>query len=88
VCLVRASRIEGYFRIAGDLQSAWSLPVVGQLDSPNLCVHAGDDRDLITGLDLSVAAPDDGAVGLQLGLILVGDAACRLAARGPKTAVV
>jgi hypothetical protein len=88
VCLVCTSRIESYFQITGDLQNACPIPVVGQLDSPNLCFRVGDDRDLVTGLELSVAAPDRDAVRSQFGLILVGDAACRLAARGPKTAVM
>jgi hypothetical protein len=73
--LIGAAWIESNFCVARHVQIAAPVSMVGQRDPTDLRVCIGNDRDLITGLDLSVAAPKGGAVRSQLRSVLIAAAA-------------
>ena len=86
--LVGAARIEGQLGVAGHLQREGPAAAVGQGDAADLRGGVGDDGDLVPGLHVAVAAADDGLVGAQIRLVLVGVSPEGLAAGGPDAPVV
>jgi hypothetical protein len=88
MCLVSAPWVESYFCIAGYVQGAEPIATIGQREPADLRLRVGNHCDLVTSLNLSVTAANDGAVQSQFCLVFVSLDADRLAARRPDAASV
>jgi hypothetical protein len=86
--LVGAARIEGDLSIACKVQRSLSVAAIGQSDAADFRVGVRHDRDLVTSLNVSVAAADDCPTGAQVRLVVIGVSSEGLSANGPSAAIV
>ena len=88
MCLVAAAIVEGHLDVARHLQRTGSSAVVGQRDPPDLGIRVSHDRDLVTRLDVRIAALEDSPARTEARLIVVGVCAERLPTGRPGAAAI